>query len=109
MTTHPFIDYLYDLAKRNDRAALAELRRGFLSPIAPLRYVVPFLKPDASRREESALCLVGQLFGLHPTPGGLRLAQALRLLATKSESVELRFRALLDCDAEDLDTHRDTV
>jgi len=102
---HPFVKYLYELATREDRAALAELRRSFANPIAALPYVVPFLRRDASRREEDALVLVASLFALHPTPGQLSLAKALALCSKDSESVELRFRGLLDSDAEDLPTH----
>jgi CRISPR system Cascade subunit CasB len=102
---HPFVQHLYDLAAREDRAALAELRRGFSNPLAALPYVVPFLRKDASRREEEALSLVASLFALYPTPGHMSLAKALALCAKESDSIELRFRALLDSDPEDLPTH----
>jgi CRISPR system Cascade subunit CasB len=103
--THPFVQRLYDLAARKDRAALAELRRSFSNPLAALPYVVPFLAKDATRRDEAALSLVAGLFALHPEPGSLSLAKALSILAKDSDSVALRFRALLDADAEDLPTH----
>lgn len=103
--THPFVQRLYDLAAREDRATLAELRRSFANPIAALPYVVPFLRRDASRREEDALVLVAGLFALHPARGNLTLARAMRICAEKSDSVSLRFQALLDSDAEDLATH----
>jgi CRISPR system Cascade subunit CasB len=102
---HPFVQYLYDLASREDRAALAELRRGLLSPLAPLRHVVPFLRRDASDWEERTLSTIGMLFALHPARGERSLADALRILAQESDSVELRFRALLDADVEDLAPH----
>ena len=103
--THPFVQRLYDLAARKDRAALAELRRSFANPLAALPYVVPFLAKDATRRDEAALSLVAGLFALHPEHGSTSLAKALSLLAKDSDSVALRFRALLDADAEDLPTH----
>jgi CRISPR system Cascade subunit CasB len=103
--THPFIQRLYDLAAREDRAALAELRRSFSNPLAALPYVVPFLPKDAPRREETALSLVAGLFALHPERGHVSLAKALSIIAKDSESVALRFRALLNADAEDLPTH----
>jgi CRISPR system Cascade subunit CasB len=99
---HPFVRRLYDLAARDDRAALAELRRAFASPVAALPHVAPFLRRDASRREENALVLVGGLFALHPARGTLTLARAMRICAQKNHSVSLRFQALLDSDAEDL-------
>jgi CRISPR system Cascade subunit CasB len=102
---HPFIERLQSLAKGGDRAALARLRRGFNHPMAAMPYVAPFLRRGASRREEDALLLVGALFGLHPSEGGVPLATAMRRLAETSDSVELRFRALLDADPEDVGTH----
>jgi CRISPR system Cascade subunit CasB len=68
-------------------------------------YVAPYLRREASRREEDALILVGGLFSMHPTQGGVSLASALRRRADESDSVALRFRALLDAEAEDLPTH----
>lgn len=103
--THPFVESLYALAKRQDRAALAELRRSITAPMAAMRYVVPFLRKDASEREHRALLLVGQLFALHPAPGNRSLAGAMRMLSEQSDSVQLRFRALLDSDGEDLPVH----
>ena len=102
---HPFVQRLYELAARKDRAALAELRRSFANPLTALPYVVPFLRREASRREEDTLVLVAGLFALHPVRGSLSLARAMRISAEKSESVGLRFQALLDSDAEDLPTH----
>lgn len=103
--THPFVQRLYDLAAREDRGALAELRRSFSNPLAALPYVVPFLPKDASRREEEALSLVAGLFALYPERGHMSLAKAMSIIAKDSDSVALRFRALLDADAEDLPTH----
>jgi CRISPR type I-E-associated protein CasB/Cse2 len=102
---HPFIRRLYALAQDDDRAALAQLRRGFTHPLAAMPYVARFLRPDASRRDEQALLLVGALFGLHPTLGGTSLATALRRLSDQNDSIALRFRALLDADLDDLPTH----
>lgn len=105
MKEHPFIRSLYALAQREDRAALAELRRSLTSPLAAMPYVVPFLAKDASDRDERALALVGALFALHPKRGESTLAHALRELAANSDSVAQRFRALLDAEAEDLPVH----
>ena len=102
---HPFVEHLYRLAAREDRAALAELRRSFTAPLAAMPHVVPFLARDASERDERALALVGGLFALHPAHAERSLAEALRVLAMTSDSVALRFRALLDAEAEDLGVH----
>jgi CRISPR system Cascade subunit CasB len=102
---HPFIQRLYDLAEHDNRAALAELRRSFATPLSAMPYVVPFLRADATRREEDALVLVAGLFALHPSKGTLSLARALAIVARTSDSVALRFRALLDADIEDLAHH----
>jgi CRISPR system Cascade subunit CasB len=102
---HPFVSRLYELAARDDRAALAELRRGFQNPIATMPYVVPFLRREATRREQDALALVASLFALHPEHGDASLATALARIARDSDSVGLRFRALLNADAEDLPIH----
>jgi CRISPR system Cascade subunit CasB len=102
---HPFVQRLYDLADRDDRGALAELRRSIANPLAALPYVVPFLPRDASRREEDALALLAALFALHPSRGSISLAKALSIIARDSDSVRMRFRALLDADADDLAVH----
>ncbi len=101
---HPFVEYLIQLASRDDRAALASLRQGFVNPLRALPLVAPFLRHDDGRGREEALLLVGGLFALHPVAGNVTLARALRQVATStgSTSVELRFRALLECDADDL-------
>lgn len=101
----PFVKRLYELAAREDRAALAELRRSFSNKLAALRFVVPFLSKGASASEEAAHVLVAGLFALHPSPGSLSLARALGIVARDSDSVELRFRALLNADDVDLPTH----
>jgi len=100
-----FVDYLRGLAAADDRAALAALRYGFVNPLRALPYVARFLPTAGGRRAEDTLILVGGLFALHPASGTSSLASILRRLAEKSDSVELRFRALLDCDREDLPNH----
>lgn len=105
MKTHPFVQRLYDLAARQDRGALAELRRSLSNPLAALPYVAPFLARDARRQEEATLVLIAGLFAMHPVRGQMSLATALKRCAEKSDSVALRFRALLNADAEDLPTH----
>ena len=104
-TSHPLVVRLRQLAARNERAALAELRRSLADPIAAMPSVAPFFGKETRRHEEDALILVAGLFALHPSPGTRSLAAALRTCAQSSDSVALRFQALLDCDADDLPTH----
>lgn len=104
MADHPFVRSLVALVKRDDRAVLAELRRSLQQPLAAMPYVAPFLHDD-DRREENAFILVAGLFALHPVHGTKSLATQLARVAEKSDSVALRFRALLDSEPEDLGVH----
>jgi CRISPR system Cascade subunit CasB len=101
----PFVNYLRRLVDDGDRAALAALRQGFVSPLRALPYVARFIPETGGRRAEDNLILVSGLFALHPVTSKTSLASAMRRLADKSDSIELRFRALLDCDREDLPNH----
>ncbi len=102
---HPFVRSLYRLEEEGDRAALAELRRSFLRPMAALPWVVPYLPRDAPPWDEEAFALVAGLFALNPRPGARTLASCLRALSDTSDSVALRFRALLDSDRAELGHH----
>jgi len=75
--THPFVDYLVQLAAQDDRAALASLRQSFVNPLRALPLVAPFLGPnDGPAREEALLLPVfRRLRQAHP---GLRLVIAPR-------------------------------
>ncbi len=113
MTEHPkkhrLVEYLESLVRGEDksrqRRVLAELRGGFTNPLKALTHVAWSLSEKGGRREEDDAVLLAGLFALHPEPGSVSLAAGLRRLADKSESIELRFRALLDCDREDLGVH----
>jgi len=114
-----FVAGLEGLVKREDRAALAALRRGLGK--APgeaaemCRYVDPWLPSSPKPWEDSAYYLVASLFGLHPTPwpgGGhdawkTNLGASFATLAGErgQERVERRFVALLNSDREDLPSH----
>ncbi|MBL8602067.1 MAG: type I-E CRISPR-associated protein Cse2/CasB [Myxococcales bacterium] len=107
--TDPVVDHLERLARDQDRATLALLRSSLQEgrSLEGLRVVLPFLKrrsEGATRAEDDALLVAG-LFALHPESGSLSLASALRIVARESDSVELRFRALLGADRQDLGTH----
>src|SRR5690606_20605057 len=65
---------------------------------------VPHRHMSRERAEDDAL-LVSGLFALHPESGRTKLPAALRLFSQTSDSVELRFRALLSADRADLGPH----
>ena len=107
--THPFITYLE--GRRDDRAALAALRRGLGHPpgtVADMyRYVVPRLPADARPWLEDAYYLVAALFAYHPHPGGEgnvgdHFARA-RDPQGDDTATERRFTALLAAHPNDLD------
>jgi len=109
-------------AKGEDRAALAALRRG-LGREAGAAWdsypiVMRYVRRDAGRTEENAFFTVAALFGLYPSASWRRsgendkrptnLGASLAILKSKnpdSDSIERRFVALLNADAEDLPTH----
>lgn len=104
------VAHLQRLAK--DRGALAELRRGLSKEphrvvAAARRHVLHLIPDNASRHVQNALMTVAPLFASHPESGTRDLGAALRALDPKHEngSVERRFIAILNADAEDLPTH----
>lgn len=117
--THPFITYLEGLAERQDRGALAALRRGLGQPpgtvAAMYPYVVPWLPKDVRPWEEAAYYLIAALFALYPSPSGtgnlgasFRQAQPKEPPAPEGERispVERRFTVLLAAHPDDLPDH----
>lgn len=113
-----FAAFLRGLADTNDRAALANLRRGLGRPPgeepAMHRHVAPWAGSERSRWAEDVYYLVAALFALHPAswdrqagPSNLGASFA-RLRDAESnspEGVERRFTNLLGVDAEDLHLH----
>jgi len=107
---HPFVEYLESLHKRDDRGALAALRRGLGEPPgsvpAMYRYVVPFLPDDCPPWEEEAYYLVAALFAYHPKKGGKGNMgdhfAAARDPQRDDTAIERRFTALLAAHPEDL-------
>lgn len=108
------------LAKEEDRAALAGLRRGLGKEHAPpaevLRVVVPLLPAgQVAARDKRLAFLLAPLFALHPEPWDSDDAKpwtsnfgaSLRRLAERTDGggPERRFMALLDADADDLGPH----
>lgn len=112
-----FVSYLQRLAEREDRGALAALRRGLGQPpgtvAAMYPYVVPWLPAEARPWQEAAYYLVAALFALHPAPGGVgNLGYSFRLAERqepgergadeRASANERRFVALLAAHPDDL-------
>jgi CRISPR system Cascade subunit CasB len=117
MSENPFIARLEDLARREDRGALAALRRGLgLPPGAAAEmhpYVAPFLSAEAWTWRHQCHYIVAALFGLHPAAGGTGnfgetfrgIRQATGQPGGGDDSTEKRFMALLKCHHDDLFDH----
>jgi len=107
--TQPFVTYLEGL--RDDRAALAALRRGLGQPPGTVAgmypYVVRWLPADAPPGREAAYYLVAALYAYHPAAGGAgNLGEAFRRTLDPqgdNTAVERRFTALLAAHPDDLD------
>ncbi|NLG51543.1 MAG: type I-E CRISPR-associated protein Cse2/CasB [Chloroflexi bacterium] len=106
---HPFVIHLQSLAQREDRAALAVLRRGLGQPpgtvAAMYPYVVRWLPDDVGARLEAVYYTIAALYALHPMPGGGgNLGASLRRIPGSEENpaIERRFTALLAAHSDDL-------
>lgn len=107
---HSFIAYLESVRDRDDRGAMAALRRGLGQPpgraIEMYRYVVPWLPAEPTRQQEMAYYLVAALFAYHPMPQGTgTLGTAFRRALREGEdstAVERRFAGLLAAHPDDL-------
>jgi CRISPR system Cascade subunit CasB len=105
---HPFINYLE--SKRDDRGALAALRRGLGQPPGTVpdmyRYVVPWLPAEAPPWREDAYYLIAALFAYHPKQGGRGNMgdhfAAARDPGADHTAIERRFTALLAAHPDDL-------
>lgn len=106
---HPFVEYLESL--RDDRAALAALRRGLGQPSGTVAsmypYVVRWLGDDTPPWQEAAYYLIAALFAYHPAEGGTgnmghHFARA-RDPKGDNTAIERRFTALLAAHPDDLD------
>lgn len=113
-----FVSALEDLIEKNDRAALAALRRGLgKQPGTAMemhRYVVPHLHGVQHQNDEKPYYLVAALIGLYPAESwrsnagrqDTSLGASLALLKAESgDSLERRFVALLNAHADDLPEH----
>lgn len=114
---HYFISYLKSLVEKDDRGALAALRRGLGQEpgSAPemYRYVLPLLPENPSRRQEKAFYLIAALFALHPastTKGNLGAHLAIARSEGNEAALERRFTALLSAHPDDLPNYlRQTI
>ena len=105
--------------RRQDRAALANLRRGLGKPPKSVMEMYPylgqFLSSEPRPRYESAIFIVAALFAYYPdAPGNIgNLGTSLRELSDRdkknrlaservSKSLERRFVVLLNAEADDL-------
>ena len=114
-----FVEYLRGIAAREDRGALAALRRSIQEPtgiaMSACPYVVPFLSAEPNPYVERAYFLVGALFALHPDHAqGVSLGHAFRRIndgtaegqkGGDNESTRARFVALLDAHPDDIADH----
>jgi len=105
----PFIAYLQSLAEKQERGALAALRRGLGQPPGTVaetfRYVEPWLGEKRSPDREAAFYLVASLFALHPktTHQGNMGAHLAQIRSEGGEdALERRFTALLAAHPDDL-------
>jgi CRISPR system Cascade subunit CasB len=115
---NPFISYLEDLVRRQDRPAMAALQRGLGKPpgqaLDMCRYVVPFLAVAVSRWREEVYYLVAALFAYwHQGRDGLVTSPPINLGASwaqmvttdNEDSLDRRFAALLKSHPDDLPVH----
>lgn len=114
-----FVEYLERLYEKEERAALAALRRGLGKrpgeEMSVYRYVGWSLD-KLSKRQEDAYYLIATLFGLYPSASWrsgdgdqkkTNLGASLRRLKEQmgGDGAERRFVALLNADREDLGEH----
>jgi CRISPR system Cascade subunit CasB len=106
--THPFVSYLEGL--REDRGALAALRRGMGRPAGTAQemfpYVIRWLPAEAGSRQEEAYFLLASLFAYHPQPGGAgnlgHCFSRTRDPGGSDAAIERRFTAILSAHPDDL-------
>jgi len=109
----PFITFLEDLEEKNDRGALAALRRGLQHELGTCQdmypYVIPWLENVKGKWDKDVHYLIASLFAYHPsfTRGG-DMGDIFRIISMKkgeNKSLEQRFVSLLRSNPEDLPLH----
>lgn len=109
----PFIEYLVELEKRQDRGALAALRRGLQHEpgtcIDMYPYVIPWLQNVKGKWKKNMYYLIASLFAYHPSISHAgNMGDVFRQISQKrgdNKSLEQRFMTLLRCNPEDLPFH----
>ena len=104
------IEHLFQFVRREDRGALAALRRSLdeepQSFAGAAQVIARVLPSDLRQQQEDDAYLVAGLFALAPAESGLPLPVALRRVADGgSSSIELPFTAMLAAGREDLPSH----
>ena len=104
------VGQLEKLRDRDDRAALARLRRGLgkrLGTPQMYPYVIPWVGKERSKIECGIL--VASLFALHPDPAprGRSMGSVFRQMldGNNQDSLERRFSALLSSSVQDVGGH----
>lgn len=104
-----FIQHLQELADRQDRGALAALRRGLGRPPGAaaemFRYVEPWLPERRSADQEAAYYLIAALFALHSKSTDVgNIGQHMASIRNEAgdDALERRFTALLAAHPNDL-------
>ncbi len=113
MSKNAFIDYLCGLAAREDRGALAHLRRGLGKPPGTVPQMYPYVAPWLPRersRQEDVCYLVAALFASHPEHSDAMGSMGDTMRGTgqasgNMDSVERRFVTLLNAHADELPDH----
>lgn len=113
--SHPLVDYLNRLVERDDRGALAALRRGLGKEPGTAPEMYPHvMRFNPSAYDERSYFLVASLFALwhqgSPPRGGptpRNFGDSFRQVAqqSQSESIDRRFVALLNADRDELPDH----
>ncbi len=104
-----FIKYLISLKESENRAALAQLRRGLGKPPGSVPQTYPYVVPwiqGISETESKAFFLVSSLFAMHPetaNDGTLGITFfSIWKDAGQSPSIEKRFVQLLNSNVDEL-------
>ncbi len=113
-----FAKELQALVDKEERGTLAALRRGLGKPPGVVAEMHPFVlrwvAPGATSWQEESWYLVASLFAIHQKPwwpaegkpgNNLGASFARLARAVDSKSIERRFIAMLNCDADDLPQH----
>lgn len=109
----PFVQYLLGLKEKDQRGALAALRRGLQHELGKCvemyPHVIPWLKNVKGRWEKEMHYLIASLYAYYPSSGDTGdmgdVFFEISLKQGGSKSIEQRFMALLRSHPEDLAFH----